>query len=297
MKAVTINEMEEAVIIVFNECGSNLPLKFVIRETAEEHYGQEAIRLHPELKTAQAAYFPKRQIVAFTCSRILYDNSSGGSNESCYGRDQGIKTAVKVARHEILGHYGLNTCSAEQKLNILEAIIKHQSDPKLQKVWDNAKKNYPELSSIAQAEEVFAFIAEDNPKLDVGFSLEIEPFTINHVEQISARITGIRLGERTQQIFPKTNQAQFYQSSYFWSKPDTKMIVYINAEIPSKINSETLEKIAAKDKFLRNYSIEAIKSGKLDLSFAKGIQPVPKTYDGQGRQILDQELPKALKLN
>ncbi len=307
-KPVTIEEAKEAVALVYRECNGNLPLQFKVRNTVEELYGHETVKKHPRLKESQGAYLPRSGLVTLACSNILYDERRSGSGEKNLERNQGVQEALTVVRHEVLGHYGLNTCSAEQKRNILETIVKNKEEPGLQKLWDDLGSAYSCQPIMTQAEEVFCFAAEDKPKLDINFSLTSEPFTLKHVEQIAARIAeGIRLGERTQQIFPGDNQAQFskkrqlpeenqYSTDYRWSTPDKKMIVTINDKSPSMMDAKVLRRLVDNDRFLSSYSLEDIQSGKLDLKTAKGVQPVPKTYNKQGTPVTRQEETQALKL-
>ncbi|MFA0073426.1 hypothetical protein AB4396_06915 [Vibrio cyclitrophicus] len=312
-RAVTVEEMKEAVTLVYKECNGNLPLKFKIRNNAEEIYDAKTIEQHPELRSYQGAYFPRDGRVEFVCSRIISSAGGIGQSEGAIeqdkigeGRGRAIEAAITVVRHEVLGHYALNTCSAEQKQNILGTIVKNKNEPTIQSEWEGVEKDYSNRTAMQKAEEVFSFVAENKPALDVSFNLSSEPFTIKHIEQIAARIAeGIRLGERIQQIFPANNHAQFYQSRetesqlsthYQWSKADMKMIVTINGESPQNINIETLAKIASKDKFLSCYSLNDVRSGKLDLSMANGVQPVPKVYDSQGSPVIEQASIQPLKL-
>lgn len=310
-RAVTIEEMKEAVTLVYKECNGNLPLKFKIRNNAEEIYDAKTIEKHPELRSYQGAYFPRDGRVELICSRIISSTGRVGSSEGRIQQDKigegrAIEAAVKVVRHEVLGHYALNTCSAEKKLNILETIVKNRHEPSIQREWGAVEKRYSNRTATQKAEEVFSFVAENKPVLDVNFDLSSKPFTIKHVEQIAARIAeGIRLGERTQQIFPENNQAQFYQSKeseshlsthYQWSKADMKMMVSINGNSPATVDEKILANIASKDKFLSCYSINDIQSGKLDLRIANGVQPIPKIYDTHGVPVTEQEFSQSLKL-
>ena len=312
-KAVTVEEMKEAVMLVYKECNGNLPLQFIIRNTIEEMYNAKTIEQNPMLKTFQGAYFPRDGRVAFVCSRIIPESGSIGQSESRdkqsvngNGRESSFDAAVKVVRHEVLGHYALNTCSAEQKKTILDAIVKHKDEPSLKMAWGHVERDYSNNTVMQKAEEVFSFVAENKPALDVNFNISTEPFTLKKIEQIAARIAeGIRIGERSQQIFPESNQAQFYQSAssntrlstnYQWSKSDAKMIVSINDQSPNTIDVKTLSNIINNDKFLSCYSLKDVQSGKLDLSVADGIQPIPRVYNSQGTPEIKQENHHALTL-
>lgn len=318
-RTVTVEEMKEAVTLVYRECNGNLPLTFKIRERVEELYDAEIIERHPELREYQGAYFPRDGRVEIICSHILSGErgngqSEEGNSQSIGGDERGraIEAGLKVVRHEVLGHYALNTCSVEQKQHILETIVKNKHEPKLQKAWAYVEKHYSDRTEMQQAEEVFCFVAENKPTLDVNFDLSSQPFTLKHVEQIAARIAeGIRLGERTQQIFPANNQAQFYQqesrqkplslnqyytTDYHWSSSDKKMMLTINGQSPAVIDARVLSQIAKRDKFLSCYDVATLRTGKLDLRVAQGEQPVPKTYDGHGELVLQSEPQQAMRL-
>jgi hypothetical protein len=317
-RTVTVEEMKEAVTLVYRECNGNLPLTFKIRESVEELYDAQIIEKYPELREYQGAYFPRDGRVEIICSHILSgergngQSEGGNEKEKSEERRRAIEAGLTVVRHEVLGHYALNTCSAEQKQNILETIVKNKHEPSLQEEWKDVEKHYSDRTEMQQAEEVFCFVAENKPKLDVNFDLSSQPFTLKHVEQIAARIAeGIRLGERTQQIFPANNQAQFYQqesrqkpldlnqhytTDYHWSSSDKKMILTINGQSPTVIDARVLSQIAKRDKFLSCYDVATLRTGKLDLRVAQGEQPVPKTYDGRGELVSQSEPQQAMKL-
>ena len=83
----------------------------------------------------------------------------------------------------------------------------------------------------------------------------------------------------------KQNETVAYNVTYQWSKNDKKMVVQINNEIPKTLDPKILNNIITNDKFLSNYSLENVQSGKLDLSVANGIQPVPKQFDKEGQVV------------
>ncbi|UJF17239.1 hypothetical protein L0B53_00230 [Vibrio sp. SS-MA-C1-2] len=302
IKTATIDEVYEAVNIVWNECNGNLPLKFKIRETAEELYGQEAVKQYPRLKQVQGAYYPRGQLVVFTSSAILFDSGNemedGGKIRT---RSPGVVEALIVARHEVLGHYGLNTCTKDEKLRILNKIIECRNEPFLRKEWENLQGSYDLVSNLTKAEEVFCFTAEKKPVLNREFSFHDKPFSIEHVEQLAAKIAeGIRLGLRTQQIFPKDDHSPFsiksnFNTKYTWSSSDQQLHLTINDQSPDKIPEKLLATIASKDRFLKNYSLEQIQSGKLELSQAKGTQPVPKQYDEAGQAVREEKKTQPLQ--
>ncbi|EGU31299.1 zeta toxin family protein [Vibrio ichthyoenteri ATCC 700023] len=312
-KSVTLDEMREAVIFVYNECGRNLPLEFKIRETPEEIFGYERVADNPEAYQFEGAYFPRRGLVVFTCANVLYPcGSQEGHGEN--SERQGYTKALEVVRHEVLGHYALNTCSDEKKLNILSKIIECKNEPSLKSTWAYVEKHYSGKSQLIQAEEVFAFIAESKPKLIQSFELSKLPFTFEHVEQISARITeGIQLGERSQQIFPKTDAGQFSngmhentlepanQITYRWNKDDSLLEVQLNGKpiSDSFVSRDVVQQLRGQDKFLFNFSYEQIARGSLSFDdVTNGSLPKTLNVDNLGRKVsMQQDLANSSRLS
>ena len=72
------------------------------------------------------------------------------------------KDVIRTLQHEILGHYGLDTISAEDRSAILSAIAKSKTGG-LKPLWDRIKGDsfYSKKTELEQAEEVLAHAAED----------------------------------------------------------------------------------------------------------------------------------------
>ncbi len=101
--------------------------------------------------------------------------------------------------------------------------------------------------------------------------------------------------ERTDLPSPPT-KAQTYAVNYQWSKEHKQLLVTVNDEHPREMSLDILRKIAARDQFLKLYSLKTIQSGKLDLSVAKGVQPVPDTFNAQGEYVQKTQDVVATKL-
>ncbi|UJF17238.1 relaxase [Vibrio sp. SS-MA-C1-2] len=71
--------------------------------------------------------------------------------------------------------------------------------------------------------------------------------------------------------------------------------VKVNDKQPNAMPSQVLDRIVKSDAFLKNYSVNDIQSGKLDLSEAKGIQPIPKTYDENAQPIREEKQTKSIQ--
>jgi hypothetical protein len=63
-------------------------------------------------------------------------------------------------RHELLGHFGLNTFLPEDKRTILDAILASREAPGMRDVWATVDRRYADKIQDERAEEVFAFLAE-----------------------------------------------------------------------------------------------------------------------------------------
>ncbi len=299
-KSATLDEVKAAVIQVYQDYNGNIPVIFKVRETPEQLYGKENIEQNPDLKQAAGAYLPRgdhrggnggQSFIYLGSSLIRYDDRAKEGNGEINSESQGYREALKVVRHEVLGHYALNTLTKEDKLNVLTTIIQNKDEPTLKGVWNDVEKLYPKGSKLQQAEEVYSFTAENKVQIDPKYKRTNKTFSISDLEQLSAAVgEGIKNGQRTQQIFPKNNGEQFrkqkesfLETSYKWSAIDNKMHLKINGQSPNALDRDLLNKIIIQDKFLKDYSLENVQNGMLDLKLAK-TQPVPKKYDMQGLQ-------------
>ncbi|UCQ19348.1 hypothetical protein DCF79_08030 [Edwardsiella tarda] len=139
--------------------------------------------------------------------------------------------ARRTLRHEILGHFGLNTFTPADKRQILDAIMAAQGEKELSTLWNEVRRGYSHKSQSIQAEEVFALAAEQERKERGARSgRRIIPARVLHAVQsglrraglvtggmrlgelydaVDAISDGIRHGHRQQQIFPANDQVQF----------------------------------------------------------------------------------------
>ncbi|WP_394142902.1 LPD7 domain-containing protein [Vibrio chagasii] len=107
---------------------------------------------------------------------------------------------------------------------------------------------------------------------------------------------GIWSVEVVNAVKEQDKEVDSYKVDYKWLPDENRMSVTINDKSPSETPTSTLEKIAHSDRFLGKYSIEAIQSGKLDLSVADGQQPVPRQFDANGDVVQTQEQHQTQKL-
>ncbi|MFK4705698.1 hypothetical protein ABIC83_002537 [Roseateles asaccharophilus] len=67
---------------------------------------------------------------------------------------------LATLKHEVLGHYGLNTLHPENKRALLDGIIGGRSDPLMAVYWSDIDRRYRECGLDVRAEEVFALHCE-----------------------------------------------------------------------------------------------------------------------------------------
>lgn len=188
------------------EYNGNIAVEVFIRSTQEEFYGPEATA--EKIGTIEGAYHGGRATISIAASNI---------------RD---KAALqRTMRHELLGHYGLNTFKPSEKRAILDSILETRQEPSLKTIWERVDRDYADRPELHKAEEVFAFVAEQErgplgrawDKVLSAFQkalrragLSDSPLTqteLRHEAHLVAE--GIRNGSRQQQNFPKTDFDQF----------------------------------------------------------------------------------------
>ncbi len=87
-----------------------------------------------------------------------------------------------------------------------------------------------------------------------------------------------------------------FSVSYQWSKALDKLLMRVNGKEPRAIPQDILSKIAARDPFLKQYSLDAIQRGKLDLRVARGVQPVSDIFNAQGEVVKAKSVKKSPNL-
>lgn len=199
-------ERAEALVIEF--C-SAYPVASVIgyqiRETQEELYGPQATR--EAAGTILGSFHPQER-------RALFATANFRSDEE-------FKRSL---RHEILGHFGINTFNRIEKRALLDAIVEARTVPSLQPLWQEIDRHYPGMGDLRKAEEVFAFACEEiepDAKIDhrrcVKSFLDvcinrIRPLQLGDLRNITALVAaGMHDRTRSQKIFPETNTNQFKQ--------------------------------------------------------------------------------------
>jgi putative DNA primase/helicase len=180
---------------------------FKIRETQEELYGPHATR--EAAGTILGSFHPGQRRALFATA-------------NCHSDDE-FKRSL---RHEILGHFGLNTFSPGDKRAVLTAIIDARTQSGLDKFWAHVDRHYPGLDDMRKAEEVFAFACEDidpdnrsaavygNRSFKEVCASRIRPLRVSDLINLTTMVAqGLHDRTRSQQTFPESDSAQFKQDS------------------------------------------------------------------------------------
>ena len=104
--ALSVEQVEAITTAFCRQYKSAFALKFKVRNTQEELYGPQG----PDAAALSAAYHPHRRIIAIPAAHLRDDPE-----------------LRRTLRHEIIGHYGLNTFVARDKRKILEAIARSRA--------------------------------------------------------------------------------------------------------------------------------------------------------------------------
>ncbi len=174
-------------------------LEFKIRKYSWEIYDDDS----EEIKNSKAAYHPAKGIITLISSNV---SSSVDIR--------------RTLRHELIGHYGLNTLKAQEKLNFLTNVLRLSEDinldHRIRSMFDKIRKTYKEKPKLVIAEEMFCLFCEAELQRDVKFGLSNNPLAKNsmiEMEDIYSLILDMEIGfknnSRTQQIFPRTDHDQF----------------------------------------------------------------------------------------
>ena len=263
----------------------NIPLDIVVKNQADEIYGPGS-----KASGIKGAYHSSRRKIVLIASALRAEND-----------------ARETLRHEVLGHYGLNTFKPREKKEILDWILSKKKDPSLEKYWKivSGSKEYSQLPDRAQAEEVFAHIAEELDTIPrravIGLLKLINKFlrAIGLAdkqlaypvlrESIRSIAKGIRKGTRKQQTFPKSDQAQFKRKDKL--KPDytdrdhASDILSDDADVDNSMSAKLRDKYhAIKDRVARRESLALLTRRQL-VDVSKKYIPRVKDFLRRNEQM------------
>lgn len=204
-------EKVQALVDAFQKAyNGNVPLNFKVAATQEELYGKGATV--EEYGVIKGSYHPASGEI-----RLAARNLSE------------MGDAVETLRHEVLGHYGLNTFTPADKRRILDQLIEaRDSEGPLADTWAEIDELYADKSDDIRAEEVFAKVVESEPakvgklkafvdRLLYNLNAAMRragiikaPLKLNDVRRMARYVAeGIRSGRRQQQTFPASDEALF----------------------------------------------------------------------------------------
>nr|BCU00359.1 DUF1738 domain-containing protein [uncultured bacterium] len=178
-------------------------VSYKLRETQEELYGPQATR--EAVGGILGSFRPGSRQADFPTSNFRDAEEFKGT-----------------LRHEILGHFGINTFKPAEKRAVLDGIIEARNEPGMSDLWDEVAQLYPEADDSLKAEEVFAFACEAIEPQTRGNVIEgtrsfretcIErsrPMQIRDLINVTTMVAeGMRDRTRSQQNFPESDHAQF----------------------------------------------------------------------------------------
>lgn len=126
-------------------------------------------------------------------------------------------------RHEVIGHYGVNTFSPEEKRALLDGLVAARNEPGIKPLWESVDRHYGDRSLDVRAEEVFALHCEgiaprhhiNDPQVaDRGQRALLETciertrlMQVADLSNIACMVAqGLHDRSRTQQTFPQINE-------------------------------------------------------------------------------------------
>jgi putative DNA primase/helicase len=146
--AITIDEGKALVAQMCRQYPAALALGFRLRQTARELYPHS----EDDLSLFLAAYDP---------TPILHDERVlQGRVDLAVSQARDARSALETLRHEILGHYGINTFTTAQKTAMLDALIAARGQRGLFGLWEHVDLMYPDKDIYMRAEEVYATCCE-----------------------------------------------------------------------------------------------------------------------------------------
>lgn len=206
-KGLSVDRVTEIFNDFMEKYNGNIDVIPIVKSKQEDIYGEEN-SIEKSGVVISGAFHPAKRIVALIASNL--DN------------EEEVKTTL---RHELLGHNGLNTFEPEDKLGLLLHVRATEKEPSLNHVWKTVNTFYPNKSGLEKAEEVFAYVAEEERtffqsawdsvcstlnKLLRKSGLVDKRLTKSDLRVEARKIAkGIMRGQREQRTFPATDVDQF----------------------------------------------------------------------------------------
>lgn len=202
-----------------------LELAYIFRNNTAELYGPRASEVPADMKGGYVA----QEITA--PSGRTYRGRVDVPLENVTDRQDLLVTL----RHEVLGHFGVNTLQPHEKRALLDGVIAAREEPTLKTTWNDIDKLYADSSLDTRAEEVIAKKAESisadvirGDDLKQKGQLSLKETCINQqrlmgvedLENIMGMIAqGLHDRTRTQQTFPDLEPPKLSRNKDSMKKP------------------------------------------------------------------------------
>ncbi|MGD9887885.1 MAG: hypothetical protein AB7S56_01280 [Halothiobacillaceae bacterium] len=210
--SISVEQAKKVITDFCNTYPSAFALQFKVRETQELLYGSAAT---PEnIGKIKGAFRP----AYFSRDGEFHRGQCDVPTANIRDEDD----LTRTLRHEVIGHFGINTFTADEKRRLLTAIVDSRDQPGIKQIWEKVEQYYPEQPPLIKAEEVFAFACEDiDPAKNIDRRTgeralretcveNSRMMRLNDLVAITEHVAdGMRDRSRTQQIFPATDRDQF----------------------------------------------------------------------------------------
>lgn len=176
-------------------------------------------------QTQEEIYGPENTVALRGRISGSYRAASLGADFALANSDSNEKFE-RTLRHEILGHFGINTFKPDEKRAVLNAIIEARSEVGLETLWGYVDRLYPGQSDMRNAEEVYALVCEAIEPSDRSAAIDgqksydevcvsrTRAMRISDLINLTTMVAeGLHDSTRSQQTFPESDSAQFKQDT------------------------------------------------------------------------------------
>lgn len=212
--ALTKTEAQDLTRRFVRDYPGALALAYRFRQSTTDLYGSRADEVPASMK---GGYVPKEAIH----NGRTYQGRIDIPLENL--RDP--RDLLVTLRHEVLGHYGANTFTPDEKRALLDGLVAARSESGIKPLWESIDRRYSDRSLDVRAEEVFALHCEgvapihhvnDAQAAERGRQSFLEtcidrtrPMQAADLSSIACMVAqGLHDRTRTQQTFPQINELQ-----------------------------------------------------------------------------------------
>jgi hypothetical protein len=231
--ALTKEEAQGVTRLFIKDYPGALELAYKFRDNTAELYGPRAAEVPSNMK---GGYISKETEHAGRTYR--------GRVEVPLQNMSNARDLLVTLRHEVIGHYGANTFTPDEKRKLLDGIIAARDEPSLKRLWTDIDKRYAGSSIDIRAEEVFALRCENvAPIQHLGDNHvqrgqhafnetclnPVRVMQADDLQNISLMVAqGLRDRSRTQQTFPATENPTLRQQQDTTSTAEKRADAFLN---------------------------------------------------------------------